>query len=240
MPVQDRYPDYLNDQRRVFDELITEDWDTYISAEWDAVRRFEVAQLFARVQPARILDVGCGCGFHDREMAGYSFVKAVDAIDYSEKSIQKAEKVYPHEKVTRWVGDLANDQPQRTYDLVVSFQVFEHLDDPDAYLRFCRAACGADGHIAIFTPNRWRVRNVLRQLRGLEPELLDPQHFKEYSVSQLRSLGERHCFEYVSWFGYGMNGLAWIDRRPAEARLRMGQSLPWIANCFCLLMKRPS
>jgi SAM-dependent methyltransferase len=238
MPVQDRYREYLSDQRRVFDELITEDWGTYISAEWDAVRRFEVAQLFAQLHPARILDIGCGVGFHDREMANHSFVSAVDAIDYSEKSVQKAEEVYPHKNVTRWVADLGKDQPQKAYDLVVSFQVFEHLDNPDTYFRYCRAACAENGHIGIFTPNRWRLRNVLRRLRGLDLELLDPQHFKEYSVSELRLLGERHGFEYVSRFGYGMNGLGWIDRRPVNARLRMGQSFPWIANCFCLLMKK--
>jgi len=238
--VQDRYPEYLSDQRRVFDELITEDWNTYVSAEWDAVRRFEVAQLFARVKPADVLDVGCGCGFHDREMAGYSFVHAVDAIDYSEKSVERANRVYPHGKVARWVADLASDQPRKAYDLVVSFQVFEHLDDPDTYFRFCRAACAKDGYIAILTPNRRRLRNVLRRLRGLGPELLDPQHFKEYSVSDLRLLGESHGFKYVCWFGYGLNGLSWIDRRPVEARLRMGQLLPWIANCFCLIMKKLS
>ena len=238
MSVQDRYQQYLSDQRRVFDELITEDWDTYFSTEWDIVRRFEVAQLFARIRPTRILDVGCGCGFHDQEMANYSFVKTVDAIDYSEKSVQKAEEVYPHEKVTRWVADLGKDRPRNTYDLVVSFQVFEHLDKPDTYFRYCGAACAESGHIAIFTPNRARLRNILRRLRGLGPELLDPQHFKEYSMAELRSLAEHHGFEYASWFGYGMNGLGWIDRRSVDARLRMGQSLPWIANCFCLLMKK--
>lgn len=238
MSVQDRYQQYLSDQRRVFDELITEDWDTYFSTEWDIVRRFEVAQLFARIRPARILDVGCGCGFHDQEMANYSFVKTVDAIDYSEKSVQKAEEAYPHEKVTRWVADLAKDHPRKIYDLVVSFQVFEHLDKPDSYFRYCREACADDGHIAIFTPNRGRLRNVLRRLLGLKAELLDPQHFREYSRSELRSLGELYGFEYAYSFGYGMNGAGWIDRRPVDARLRMGQSVPWFANCFCLLMRK--
>lgn len=238
MAVQDRYPKFLSDQRRVFDELIIEDWDTYTSADWDAVRQSEIARLFAKIQPATVLDIGCGCGFHDREMASYRFVRAVDAIDYSPKSIEKADQNYPHAKVTRWVADLAVDPPRKAYDLVVSFQVFEHLDDPGAYFRFSHAACAREGHVAIFTPNRLRLRNVLRRFRGLEAELLDPQHFKEYSVSELRSLAEANGFDYVSWFGYGMNGIGWIDRRSIGARLRMGQWLPWIANCFCLLMKK--
>jgi SAM-dependent methyltransferase len=240
MPVHERYREYVKDQRQFFDELVTEDWDTYFSAEWDETRRYEVAQLFARIQPATILDVGCGCGFHDQEMARYEFVRTVDAVDYSQKSIEKANETYPHEKVKRWAADIEQLALSPRYELVVSFQVFEHLDSPSTYFEFCRRACADDAHIAIFTPNRWRLHNVRRRLRGLEAELCDPQHFREYSIFELRKLGETHGFSFVSWFGYGLNGAASIDRRPLNERLRLGLRLPWIANCFCLLMrKRP-
>ena len=63
-------------------------------------------------------------------MASYPFVAEIDAFDYSPKSVEQAEKAYSHPKVTRWVGDFARDAPRRTYDLVVSFQVFEHLSEP--------------------------------------------------------------------------------------------------------------
>ena len=125
----------------------------------DELRRYEIACLLGKVQPATILDIGCGCGFHDREMATYPFVRSVDAFDYSAKSIEKAEAVYGHSKVQRWVGDLVTDVPERRYDLVVSFQIFEHLSKPETYFRFCRAACAPGGAIAIFTPNRKRLSN---------------------------------------------------------------------------------
>src|SRR5687767_441287 len=98
MRVHERYTHYHEDQRQFFDELITEEWGTYISADWDTVRRHEVARLFAIVQPRRVLDIGCGCGFHDKVMAEYPFVERVDAFDYSAQSIVKAEEVYPHPK----------------------------------------------------------------------------------------------------------------------------------------------
>src|SRR5437764_10283303 len=133
MNTQSRFPSYLEDQRAFFDQLITDDWDAYASAEWDFVRRYEIKRLFEFIQPAMILDVGCGCGFHDREMSTYEFVRRVDAIDYSSASVAKANEHYPHEKVRRWVADIREISVPASYDLVASFQVFEHLSDPDTF-----------------------------------------------------------------------------------------------------------
>src|SRR3546814_10544530 len=92
-------------------------------------------------------------------MAGYDFVREVHAIDYSAKSIERANESYPHSKVTRRVADLQAESAQNQYDLVVSFQVFEHLAEPDAYFRFCKSACKPGGTIAILTPkDRKRTR----------------------------------------------------------------------------------
>jgi len=240
MPAQDRYQTFLEDQREFFDTLITEDWDTYCSESWDETRRYELAQLFQYLQPSTILDIGCGCGFHDREMASYPFVRSVHAFDYSARSIERADAVYGHPKVWRWVGDLAADAPQQRYDLVVSFQIFEHLSDPEVYFRYCRAACVPGGSIAIFTPNRTRLPNWLRARRGLGPELLDPQHFKEYTAAEMIALGRNGGFVEQRYFGYGMFGHPAVNRMSDRWRLRLGRLLPTIASGLCVIMKAPA
>ncbi len=239
MPIQDRYQTFLDDQREFFDSLITEDWETYFSSSWDETRRYEVACLFERIKPATILDIGCGCGFHDREMAEYPFVQSVDAIDYSAKSIEKAEATYGHPKVQRWVSDFAVDAPARRYDLVVSFQVFEHLSKPESYFRFCRAACAPGGVVAIFTPNRERLSNRLRARRGLPPELLDPQHFKEYIAAEFIELGRSAGFGKAWYFGYGLYGHKVVDWMSNYWRLRLGRALPAIASGLGIVLQAP-
>ncbi len=239
MAAQDRFPYFVEDQREFFDSLITEDWETYFSASWDAARRYEIACLFKQVKPATILDIGCGCGFHDSEMASYPFVQAVDAFDYSEKSVERAEQSYCHSKVRRWVGNFAVDKPRRPYELVVSFQVVEHLADPRTYFDFCRAACSADGWVAIFTPNRARLSNRLRARNGLPPELLDPQHFKEYTAEEIIEMGRRAGFQEPRHFGYGMWGQKLIDRIPPEWRLHLGRVFPAVASSVAVLLKAP-
>src|SRR3546814_18303278 len=106
MAVQDRYQTFVQDQREMFDALITEDWETYLNSDWAQVRRFEVTCLFDHVRPETVLVVGCGCGFHDQVMAGYDLVREVHAIDYSAKCIERATESYPPATVTRRIADL--------------------------------------------------------------------------------------------------------------------------------------
>jgi 2-polyprenyl-3-methyl-5-hydroxy-6-metoxy-1,4-benzoquinol methylase len=238
MNTQSRFPSYLEDQRAFFDQLITEDWADYASPEWDFVRRCEIKRLFEFVQPAMILDVGCGCGFHDREMSTYEFVREVDAIDYSSASIAKANEHYPHEKVKRWVADIRELSVPARYDLVASFQVFEHLSDPDTFLARCSELCRSGGRVAIFTPNRRRLSNIRRWLRFEKAELLDPQHFKEYTASEIVAMGGRHGLPYAYSFGYGMHGISRIDRMPVERRLRLGELFPFAAHGICVILEK--
>jgi 2-polyprenyl-3-methyl-5-hydroxy-6-metoxy-1,4-benzoquinol methylase len=240
MVVQDRYQTYLDDQREMFDAMVTEDWKTYLSNSWDETRRFEIECLFGRVRPSTVLDIGCGCGFHDREMATYRFVDRVDAIDYSAKSIEKANDVYGHPKVTRWVSDFSKEPPRQQYDLVVSFQVFEHLRNWQEYFQFCRSACAVGGHVAIITPNRLRFSNRLRIYRGLSPELIDRQHFKEYTGSEVTELARQFGFRNESMFGYGLFGHHLVDRLSNRLRLRLGRVLPAIASGLCVILSAPA
>lgn len=238
MAVHDRYKSYQADQRAFFDALITEEWDSYFSEAWDQTRRYELEELFARIQPKVILDVGCGCGFHDPEMAARPFVQKVDAIDYSAESIKKADEAYPHPNVSRHASDFASFKPTQKYELVVSFQVFEHLDNTDEYFEFCRDVVADKGHIAIFTPNRLRYTNFKRKLLGKPLELLDPQHFTEYTVSDINALGAKFGFKPFASFGYGFEGLGLAERLGHMGKLRLGARLPFLAHGICVILSR--
>ena len=240
MSVHDRYQQYQPDQRELFDALIAEEWHTYASAEWDTVRRHEVAELFRLIQPQFILDAGCGCGFHDLEMANYPFVQQVDGIDYSRNSIAKANVAYPHAKVRRWVCDFLHERLSMKYDAVVSFQVFEHLAEPGEYFRFVRDTLIAGGHAAIFTPNVARLSNRIRAWRRLPPALCDPQHFREYQAYELVAQAADHGFSWVCTFGYGLSGTSrWLQRLALPTRLSLGRLLPAIANGMCIVLRAP-
>jgi 2-polyprenyl-3-methyl-5-hydroxy-6-metoxy-1,4-benzoquinol methylase len=237
--VQSRYPRALEDQRQFFDELITEDWESYKSEAWDYSRRYEIDRLFRNMQPRTILDVGCGCGFHDSEMAKYPFVERVEAIDYSAQSIRKANEAYPSPKVTRRVADLATDDPGRVFDLVVSFQVLEHLVDPDVYFKFCLRACRPGGLIAIATPNRLRLDNRIHAWRKEPLSLLDPQHFHEYTRAELQALGKTYGLVERDFFGVGLHSLIYprLTPKPYPRSARWGTRLPALASVLVIVFE---
>lgn len=236
MPVQDRYREFISDQRQFFDALVVEDWNSYFSLDWDEARRFEVHSLFERVQPESILDIGCGCGFHDREMAQFPFVEKVVGIDYSAKSIEMANLYYAHPKVERRVADL-RDLKAETFDLVVSWQVIEHLDKPDEYFESAAGLLRPNGLLAIFTPHRLRLSNRLRLVKRLPVEWCDPQHFTEYEPRELTEIGKRHGFEFMESYGYGMGGVSFIEKMPMRTRIKLGQRFPALASLLCVIMK---
>jgi len=237
MSVHDRNTAFKSDQRQFFDDLITEEWNSYLSVDWDSSRRYEITRMFNLIQPESVLDIGCGCGFHDKEMAEFPFVKEVHAIDYSTKSIEAANREYPHLKVHRSTTDLRN-LSTASYDLVVSWQVFEHLDDPDAYFQSALRVAHPDGWIVIFTPNRLRLSNVKRILKHQPVQYCDPQHFYEYTPRELKKIGKRFGLECVHWFGYGLSGVKRVDLLPIEKRLVLGSRFPWIADNFCMIYKK--
>lgn len=237
MSVHERYRDFMPDQREFFDALVSEDWDSYSSKEWDETRKYEVAALFDRIQPASILDIGCGCGFHDQEMARYPFVESVLGIDYSSKSIEAANKHYPHEKVQRMAADLA-DLHKGEYDLVVSWQVFEHLNDPHLYFSSALRVLRPGGWLVIFTPNRMRLTNLKRILKGEPVQYCDPQHFYEYVPKEIKKIGLDHELKFIDWFGYRLSGLKFIDKMEHSKQLRLGSSFPWFADLFCMIFKK--
>ena len=244
MPVHNRYERFQSDQRQFFDELITEDWETYKSQSWDYTRTFEVRQLFNRVQPAYILDVGCGCGFRDQLMAEYPFVERVDAIDYSEQSVLKAEAIYPQPKVRRFVADFKRYEPDRKYDLIVSFQVFEHLYNPEEYIRFCAQYCAPGKWIAICTPNRLRLDNRIKRLHGQPLTMSDPMHFKEYTVAEIVAMGRREGLIYKDHYGHGLHPFTLFNRTfltgmDVNRKTRYGYMMNFMASIIMVIVEMP-
>lgn len=239
MAVQDKYNRYQPDQRGFFDELITVDWKDYLDANWDYTRTFEVEQIFQKAKPKVVLNVGCGCGFHDQVMARQPGVDLVEGIDYSEQSIVRAESEYPHPKVIRRVADFRQWKPQRRYDLVVSISTIEHLDQPRALLSFMRSATQAGGWICVLTPNRLNLDNRLRLLRGKAPVLSDIMHYQEFTMRQLAKLGREENLIPVSKISHSISStlIPKFSSLSLETRTSLGGRLRPLANIIGLIWR---
>lgn len=134
----------------------------------------------------RTLDLGCGNGYGSAELSDAgSRVVAVDRI--------RPDAQHRRESLQYLRADLTGlPLAARSFDLVVSFQVIEHLEDPTAYLEAIAASMRADGMALVSTPNI------------LQSDGVNPFHVHEYESGELSRLLARY-FDGVEMLGVGMS-----------------------------------
>lgn len=119
----------------------------------------------------QVLDVGCGVGYGTALLARTAS-RAV-GIDISQKAINEAFRLYPAGEFLRMDAE-AMTFPERSFDVVVSTENFEHLPNQAKHVRELARVLRDDGLCFVATPN---------------PELFigqnNPFHTKENSYSEL-------------------------------------------------------
>ena len=136
------------------------------------------------VKPAmQVLDFGCGSGY------GAAILRAVGAdvtgADSSPTAIAHAIATYPGIKFM--VADLSAELPPNLtashYELVVSSEVIEHVDDPFAFIDNIARSLTADGTCFIGTPNRLWTKTHMPAGR-----LMSESHVMEFTAPALTGL----------------------------------------------------
>jgi SAM-dependent methyltransferase len=96
------------------------------------LKRYEFARPFCA--GAHVLDAACGVGYGSAHLARSA--RRVVGVDLSPDAIAYARERYARPNVEFRVGDaLALEFPDRTFDVVCSFETIEHLSDQDRFLR---------------------------------------------------------------------------------------------------------
>ena len=101
-----------------------------------------------------ILDIGCGGGLISEPMARLG--ANVTGIDASEKNIKIASL---HSKKNKLKINYLNKSPeqldnQKKYDLILSLEIIEHVENVDTYLKSCEKLLKKDGLMFTATLNR--------------------------------------------------------------------------------------
>jgi len=133
----------------------------------------------------RVLDFGCGTGYGAALMAGAG--ASVDGVDGSPAAITYATANFGGPSVRFAVADLMQPLPElcapRSYDLVASSEVLEHVVDPFAFVRGMADSVKDAGVCFVGTPNRlWSFEYVP------EGHLLARSHLMEFTPPALSAL----------------------------------------------------
>ena len=100
----------------------------------------------------QILEVGCGAGTMTAYLADRGFTTI--GTDVSEVLLRYARKAHPECRFEHMRGEVLRF-PDDRFDLVVSFDVLEHIPDVEAHVREVRRVLRPGGHYLLQTPNKW-------------------------------------------------------------------------------------
>jgi cyclopropane fatty-acyl-phospholipid synthase-like methyltransferase len=139
---------------------------------------------------ARVLEIGAGTGamLHALRERGMM----AEGVELREDLIEEARRWYgplPLQKVTGTVLPF----PSEMFDGVVSFDVFEHIQDSDAHLAEVRRVLRSGGVYLIQTPNKW-TNVIFETIRWRSFTRFREDHCSLHSLGQLTRRLNRHGF----------------------------------------------
>jgi SAM-dependent methyltransferase len=152
--------------------------------------RYTFAARLARGK--RVLDAGCGAGYGSAELAHTAH--SVVALDLAPEAIDFARSHYLLPNLIFEQGSCtALPHPDNTFDLVVAFEVIEHLENWRDFLLEARRVLSANGQFIVSTPNKL----YYTESRGVQGA--NPFHVHEFEFEEFRSeLGS--VFDHASLF----------------------------------------
>lgn len=164
----------------------------------------------------QVLDYGCGSGYGTHHIS--SLCAKVTGVDIADNAIDYALQHYQAPNLTFHRVEPADQAPlpypDSSFDTVISFQVIEHISDPDTYLSEIRRVLKPGGVFICATPDR-----ATRLLPGQKP--WNMWHVYEYnSASLLRTLSR--YFQSIDLLSMGGR------REVLEIELRRTRRLSWL------------
>jgi 2-polyprenyl-3-methyl-5-hydroxy-6-metoxy-1,4-benzoquinol methylase len=156
----------------------------------DPLTPTRIQLLLAQLQPSdrRILDVGCGPGTLVGELAdgGYE----ATGFDISDRAVELASRRYP---TALFRQHAVEEHPwpveAGSQDVVVSFEVIEHLLSPRALLEGASKALAPGGHLALSTPYHGLLKSTAIALVAFDRHFaVEGDHIRFFSDRALRRL----------------------------------------------------
>lgn len=126
----------------------------------------------------KVLNVACGAGYGSEVLA--QSASEIFNVDFSEQSVAYGNRHYGSYKNHFLTMDAQKmDFPDNFFDVIVSFETFEHLPRYRKFLNECFRVLKKDGQLILSMPNK----NITSP--GLKKPL-NPFHFKEWTITEFR------------------------------------------------------
>ncbi len=180
---------------------------------------------------ARVLEVGCGAGGFSRHLP---YGVHYRGLEFNAEAIRRARE-RGLDVEARMVQAEAEIAPA-SYDVVCSFQVLEHVSDPESFLQACSVALKPGGRLIVATPSEDSFLSVVSGGWLNMP----PHHLSRWTDAALSNAFQRVGVRvesrwhepvaafHAEWYASVMASLGLhrlIGRRPGLGNQRLAQGL---------------
>jgi SAM-dependent methyltransferase len=225
--LSEKLPSEFTGERLVPGEVDADLWNEHIS-------RYAFAAQFCTIR-TRVLDAGCGTGYGASFLAQSAL--SVLGIDSSPDAIGFANRQYGRTKARFAVG-LCESLPlqNEAKDLIVAFEVIEHLEGWRLFLEECQRVLAPGGVLLVSTPNK----SQYTESRG--PAGPNPFHVHEFEFLEFTGELER-IFSNVRVFGQNhAECIVFSTREPSSssAQFAPGRPEPGQAGFFVAVCTKQS
>lgn len=136
----------------------------------------------------RVLDAACGLGYGSYVLAHLTQSALVLGVDGSEYAVEYAGKNFAscESRLTfqrAWLPDHLFEFPDESFDVIVSFETLEHVQNPEGLLAEFSRLLSPGGRVIVSVPNNWADET------GKDP---NPHHLHVYTLELLRGQMSRH------------------------------------------------
>jgi 2-polyprenyl-3-methyl-5-hydroxy-6-metoxy-1,4-benzoquinol methylase len=158
-------------------------------------RRFEVLQSLGNgvVSGAgEIAEVGCGHGLLQRQIED-KYGKRVTGFDLNEYGLKH--NVSRTSRVCCYDIHQRNEEFRGKFDLILLFDVLEHISDEDSFLDALLFHLAPEGKLVIHVPaGQWAFSEYD----------IAAGHVRRYSLDDLRAVAKRNSLEIQDWTWWGL------------------------------------
>jgi SAM-dependent methyltransferase len=139
----------------------------------------------------RVLDLGSGEGYGSAILAERA--KSVLGVELDPEAVRHATARYPSDNLEfRQASVLElDDLPDASFDLVVCYEVIEHITEHDGLLALARRVLAPDGLFLLSTPDR--------EIYSEAADYHNPYHVKELSRPEFDELLARYFAHHALW-----------------------------------------
>ncbi|MEW6055174.1 MAG: class I SAM-dependent methyltransferase [Bdellovibrionota bacterium] len=141
-------------------------------------------------RPGLLMEVGAGYGFFCEEIGKLQVFDRVVGIEPTPHLAEICRK-----KGIETIESVIEDvNLEVKADVVVNFEVIEHLFDPHAFLAACLERLNPKGHLILTCPN---IAGFETQMLKRSSDTIDHEHLNYFSPASLKKLAERVGFQVI-------------------------------------------